>query len=57
MKHAIQRVNLAGADITSYLTNILMERYYMFTGDAQRDIVRDMKEKFAYVALDYEKST
>ncbi|GJR99571.1 actin-66-like protein isoform X1 [Tanacetum coccineum] len=55
LKDAIQRVNLAGADITSYLTNILMERGYVFTGAAQRDIVRDMKEKFAYVALDYEK--
>ena len=27
----------------------------MFTGVAQRDIDRDMKEKFAYVSLDYEK--
>lgn len=27
----------------------------MFTGAAQQVIVRDMEEKFAYVALDYEK--
>jgi actin, other eukaryote len=55
LKYAIQRVNLARADITSYLMNILMERDYMFTGAAQQVIVRDMEEKFAYVALDYEK--
>ncbi|PWA71830.1 actin-7 [Artemisia annua] len=54
LKHAIQRVNLAGADITNYLTNILTERDYMFTSAAQWSIVRDMKEKLGYVALDYE---
>jgi hypothetical protein len=54
LPHAVQHSSVGGREVTSFLQQILTERGYSFTTTSERDIVRDVKEKLGYVALDFD---
>ncbi|XP_043968130.1 actin-like [Gambusia affinis] len=54
LPHAFCCTSVSGRGLTENLIRILMDKGHYFTTSAERDIIRDMKEKLCYVALDFE---
>jgi actin-related protein len=47
-------LDLAGDELTSYLTQLLDASGFSLNSPRERDVVRDIKEKLCYVALDFD---
>lgn len=50
--NSIQRIDVAGRDITEYLQTLLRKSGYVFHTSAEKEVVRHIKEAVTYVAHD-----
>jgi len=54
MPHSIKKSNFGGEDVTRYQEELLKERSYLFNTHQEKEIPRNIKENFTYVALDFD---
>ena len=52
MPNSIRRIDVAGRDVTEYMQLLLRKSGYVFHTSAEKEVVRMIKEKTTYVALD-----
>ena len=52
---ALQRIAFAGEHLSEYIVKLLHKKGYSYKSAADRDTIREIKEKLAYVALDFDK--
>lgn len=53
--NSIRRIDVAGRDVTEHLQTLLRKSGYIFHTSAEKEVVRQIKEKTSYVALDPKK--
>uniref|UniRef100_A0A8C0XQ04 Uncharacterized protein n=1 Tax=Castor canadensis TaxID=51338 RepID=A0A8C0XQ04_CASCN len=53
LNQSIMQLDVAGQDLTSYLLQLLTDGGNFLVGTADRECIRDVKEKCCYVALDF----
>merc|ERR1711959_94945 len=55
LPHAVEKMEIAGRVLTNYMQKLLLEQNISMTSAAEVEIVRDIKEKLAYVAQNFSK--
>ena len=55
MPSSIRRIDVAGRDVTEHLQLLLRKSGHVFHTSAEKEVVRMIKEKTTYVALDPKK--
>ncbi|TKX20908.1 actin-like protein 5 [Elsinoe australis] len=50
--NSVRRIDVAGRDVTEYLQTLLRKSGYVFHTSAEKEVVRGLKEKMSYIALD-----
>jgi len=53
LPHAVNRVDIGGRDLTSYMQKLMMEEGVSLTSSAEFEIVRDLKEKYCKVSQSF----
>ncbi|PNS19128.1 actin-2 [Sphaceloma murrayae] len=52
VQNSVRRIDVAGRDVTEYLQTLLRKSGHVFHTSAEKEVVRVLKEKTSYIALD-----